>query len=413
MVRKILGGGAALACVAALLTFGAAPASSDTFPVTTTTDGGPGSLRAAVDLANANPGPDTIELGVGLTYELTLDGDDDSNVGGDLDSTEGALTIIGNGSTIRQTRPYRVLDHEPTDPLVLQDVTITGGDEDDNGGGVASDGPTTITDSVITGNRAVGYGGGVLADNDVITITRSTISNNTSGDQGGGVYSHDDLMTVVDSTISGNTSTDEGGGLFSVDELRITNSTITGNTAGDAGGGILGEGAELFTGEYVTITGNSAPSGANIDLEGGELGLFASVVADPQGGGDSCAGITTSSTAGYNYESGGDTCGFDAATDTADGPDPQLGALGANGGPTPTMLPATTSPLVDAIPTSDPGCTGADQRGVTRPQLGGCDIGAVELEAPAPTTTTTTAPTTSTTSATAAAVVVATPRFTG
>jgi hypothetical protein len=49
-----------------------------------------------------------------------------------------------------------------------------------------------------------------------------------------------------------------------------------------------------------------------------------------------------------------------------------------------TLLPAATSPLVDAIPAANCHDDGAasidtDQRGVARPQLGGCDIGAVEL----------------------------------
>lgn len=47
------------------------------------------------------------------------------------------------------------------------------------------------------------------------------------------------------------------------------------------------------------------------------------------------------------------------------------------------MLPLTGSVLIDAIPTAacDPTVT-VDQRGVTRPQIGGCDVGAVEVEAP-------------------------------
>ena len=85
-----------------------------------------------------------------------------------------------------------------------------------------------------------------------------------------------------------------------------------------------------------------------------------------------------------------DTCGFDQATDDVATPnDPGLGTLGANGGPTQTMLPQPESPVIDAIPAA--ACqTGVasgitvDQRGVTRPQGPGCDIGAVEVEVPAP-----------------------------
>jgi hypothetical protein len=53
-----------------------------------------------------------------------------------------------------------------------------------------------------------------------------------------------------------------------------------------------------------------------------------------------------------------------------------LGPLQNNGGPTDTMLPAAVSPVIN---TGDPAaCQADDQRGVVRPQAGGCDIGAAE-----------------------------------
>ena len=70
--------------------------------------------------------------------------------------------------------------------------------------------------------------------------------------------------------------------------------------------------------------------------------------------------------------------------------DPKLGALlVANGGLTPTQLPQSTSPLLDAIPmaacqTGPAAGVGVDQRGVTRPQGPGCDIGSVEIEVAVP-----------------------------
>ena len=59
-----------------------------------------------------------------------------------------------------------------------------------------------------------------------------------------------------------------------------------------------------------------------------------------------------------------------------------LGGLEDNGGPTKTRALKLGSPAVNAVPSSDPACTGTDQRGVTRPQPPGsdCDIGAFELE---------------------------------
>jgi hypothetical protein len=54
--------------------------------------------------------------------------------------------------------------------------------------------------------------------------------------------------------------------------------------------------------------------------------------------------------------------------------------LADNGGPTLTHTLVLGSPAIDAIPATDQGCTGVNQRGVPRPQGTGCDIGAVEVE---------------------------------
>ena len=56
-----------------------------------------------------------------------------------------------------------------------------------------------------------------------------------------------------------------------------------------------------------------------------------------------------------------------------------LGPLRDNGGPTETHALKARSPAVNAIPSADPDCTGTDQRGISRPQGAGCDIGAFEL----------------------------------
>jgi hypothetical protein len=53
------------------------------------------------------------------------------------------------------------------------------------------------------------------------------------------------------------------------------------------------------------------------------------------------------------------------------------------------MLPAATSPLLDAVPVAGCQADGAegittDQRGITRPQGAGCDVGAVEVVVTAP-----------------------------
>src|SRR5260370_208895 len=69
------------------------------------------------------------------------------------------------------------------------------------------------------------------------------------------------------------------------------------------------------------------------------------------------------------------TCAF-SAPGSINNTDPRLPPLGAYGGPTLTMALLPGSPAMDA---ANPAyCPPADQRGVPRPQGGGCDIGAVE-----------------------------------
>lgn len=79
----------------------------------------------------------------------------------------------------------------------------------------------------------------------------------------------------------------------------------------------------------------------------------------------------------------------DNSCNVAMGPDPLLGPLQDNGGPTPTRYPGRGSPVIDAAP-CDPSVT-VDQRGAPRPQDGiidgpvTCDIGSVEVAPREPT----------------------------
>jgi hypothetical protein len=66
--------------------------------------------------------------------------------------------------------------------------------------------------------------------------------------------------------------------------------------------------------------------------------------------------------------------------------DPLLGLLRDNGGPTQTMALLTGTPAIDAGSLAD--CPATDQRGVSRPQGAGCDIGSFESTGGEPTTTT-------------------------
>lgn len=307
------------------------------------------------------------------------------------------LTLDGAGFTITQLCPNeRVLQTDGD--LTLLNVTITGGALDSSSGGgiLLGNGGTpslVVRGSTISGNRAGGGGSGGGIDGQTtgtILIEDSTVSGNVAGDTGGGVRTFGDSLTIVRSTISGNSANGDGGGIDTSQggPLTLVNSTVVDNSVpGDGfGGGIIGDDVTLV---YSTITSNAAANGANLALQSGDGEVFApfgSVIAQPLGGGANClfSGGPSTVSAGYNFSDDG-SCALLGATDRQGAGDPLLGALGANGGPTLTRLPATTSPLVDAIPVGACRADGAsdvttDQRGVTRPQMGGCDIGAVEIE---------------------------------
>jgi hypothetical protein len=198
--------------------------------------------------------------------------------------------------------------------------------------------------------------------------------------------------TVVDSTVT----RVAGPGIAATAELGVAFSTIT------ATGRAVGAGS-VETSDVVDLGGVRILDGAfdptsQVLADSARVRLFGTVVADPNAGVVNCRGVDTGVVESLGYDRADDTtCGLTGVGDLQQvGFDPQLGALADNGGPTFTLLPSPTSPLVDAIPfaacASGPaaGIT-TDQRGLPRAAFGGCDVGAVELQpdppAPEPTFT--------------------------
>src|SRR6185369_17689658 len=166
-------------------------------------------------------------------------------------------------------------------------------------------------------------------------------------------------VTLTESTVSGCTD-----GITTSGNVTVTNSTVANATANG-----------IITGNTVTMSFASIiHNGTGVHANG--LVSNASVIAKSTTA--DCVLVATTSQ-GYNF-GGGATCGFNQSTDRNNAGDPRLGSLRSNGGPTPTMLPAASSPLVNKIPKFQCSKTN-DQRGVTRPQGTNCDIGAVEINA--------------------------------
>jgi len=393
----------------------------------------------AVDACTAGSGADTITVPAG-TYALT---DGELSIGTDMTiSGAGAASTIVDGGD--NGRVFFITD--PTATVVINDLTVqngTSGDgggilvngdltidnvvvqdsfADGDGGGifVETDGTLTATNCEVSGNEAADDGGGIANEGpDTLNLSGCTVSGNHASNNGGGIANNFEATGVIDSsTISGNTADGDGGGVSNdqccdAAPLVITNSTISGNTTGDDGGGMeIEDGAATFT--NVTFSGNTAPdsggglivdldssaaltnvtisnntansdSGGGLNVDGTATLLNTIVAANPDG--DDCLVEGTLTSNGHNLDSDA-TCGF-AGTGDQSGVDPLLAALALNApGSTETHALTADSPAVDTA--DDDGCPAGDQRGVDRPQDGNqdgtavCDIGAYELEAPAP-----------------------------
>ncbi len=258
----------------------------------------------------------------------------------------------------------------------LSKLTVSGNTA---GGGVRNQGATathlTLNGSTVVGNTATNGGGisngGVGA---VIDIRSTSIAANTASVSGGGVFNNG-IMTVSGSTLNGNQARSGGGIDHFGGNLSLTNDTLSGNAASDNGGGLYNRGAAILT--NVTFSGNTANgpgTGGNIFNDTAQIALRNTIVANSDGDGNcfNSDGFVTSS--GHNLDSG-NTCGFVSPGDLT-ATDPMLGPLHANGGPTLTHALLPDSPAIDHA--NRLSCPVMDQRGVSRPQGSGCDIGAFE-----------------------------------
>lgn len=374
---------AALLCAVFLSLAGTATA--NTFTVTTTDDDvgtcdpGDCSVREALAAAQANPGEDTVNIPAGH-YVLTngeLQTDDFDNTTNIVGHSARDTIIDANG----QSRVYFVNDGT----VNLSHLTITGGvaagddpDASGEGGGIFFDGQQMNLDHVaVVGNQALsqpdfgGQGGGIFAD-EAVTMTNSVVSGNIadgtggtfSGGQGGGIFANEpvDLTNV---TVSDNVAKpaspnaafphSQGGGIFVNEDSPFKHVTIAGNSASgdDAGGGVFINSATTFR--------NTIVAGNTVD-------------GTPQ----NCVQNDSVIEEGHNLQ-GTTDCGFTAPGDITG--DALLGGLANNGGETDTRALLTGSPAIDHADSAV--CAATDQRDLPRPALGGCDIGAFELQ-PAP-----------------------------
>jgi hypothetical protein len=244
-------------------------------------------------------------------------------------------------------------------------------------------------DALATGATA----GGGIANGGTLTLNNSTISGNAAYDQGGGIYNFGSLI-LNNSTVSHNTTTanfnfNGGGGILNANasSLILNNSTVSGNSTSGffegGGGGILNwQGTVILNNSTFSNNASSTKGGGIDNSYGGVVILRNTIVAgNTSSSGADCSGSLGSS--GYNLVGNLSGCSFAAAAGDITDTDPLLGSLQDNGGLTFTHALLPQSSAIDAGNIA--GCTDqdgnpiiTDQRGVTRPQGIGCDIGAYE-----------------------------------
>ncbi|MBV6393172.1 MAG: hypothetical protein KPEEDBHJ_02408 [Anaerolineales bacterium] len=357
-------------------------------------------LREAITNANNDDQSGSTDCAAGSGADvITFAANYTITLGSQLPAVTSQITITGNGAanTIVQANAapnvatYRVFEVSATGNLTLDGLTVRHGrcngscaTNSNSGGGILNIGGTvTVTDSALSGNSANSGGGIYNNNNGTVAVTNSALSGNIAG-YGGGIYSDNySTVTVANSTISGNSATaSSGGGIFNYYQstLTVTNSTLSGNSTTYRGGGIYNAFTGTATVTNSTLSGNSADNfGGGIYNNVGTLNYSNTIIANSAGG-DCINGGTIGANANNLVEDGSCSASLSG--------DPNLGPLQDNGGPTQTHALLTGSAAIDAgdaTTCAAPPVNNLDQRGVTRPQGAGCDIGSYELDASFPT----------------------------
>ncbi|HMJ14292.1 MAG TPA: choice-of-anchor Q domain-containing protein [Polyangiaceae bacterium] len=282
-----------------------------TLSVTTTRDGGEGSLRAAIARANSLDGDLVrIELSPGV-YELTrCGGDDDTNAEGDLDIINDNYVVIqgtGPGVVIRQTcAGERVLDARAIGRVTFTNLTLTGGSVMGTplqpsavGGAIRSQGEIVLDSVTVTGNSATAINGAGAAGGGVWVMYSLSVQNSTF--TANSVRGGDGLPGREGGHATGGAAVVSG-------HLTVTSSQANGNHARGGNGGpgencqFGGPGGEALGGAFAQTSGGWELQMSNLQLRantarGGDAGGFptsgpcsALPTADPEPAGDAQGG---------------------------------------------------------------------------------------------------------------------------
>jgi len=327
-----------------------------------TTDANGVTLTADDINSNGNGNSYSVLLAVNVSNAAVLDGF--VITGGNADGNSEPLNQGGGMYAVNSS-------------AVIRNSSFIGNFADSRGGGIfGSISGSRVTNCYFSGNTS-GRGGGMhLVDSDEMVLEDCTFSDNLGLYRAGGLSLRNSDVRVSSSTFSGNRAFDgmswgDGGGLFTeLSSPVLTNCTFSGNRA-YYGGGMYNDGqaAKVIN---CTFSGNAADVGSGLRVYNGTPEVKNCIFWNDGGGNEivenSAVAVVTRSVVRGGFPSG-------SSIITAD---PKLGPLADNGGLTLTHALLPGSSALDRGTSA--GAPSTDQRGVSRPQGSGYDIGAFELE---------------------------------
>jgi predicted outer membrane repeat protein len=261
--------------------------------VNTLADSGAGSLRAAIQNADAGSHSDKFAINFGVTgtidlqsplpdlnnniaiqgpgaSSLTVERAAGTSFASALVTVDAGQTASLSGLTITNGNAGGILNNGT---LAVTNCVVSGNSAT-LGGGIRNEGAVTVSGCTLSGNTAYLPGtifgaGGALLNDGTATVTNSMVSGNFAL-AGGGLYNAGDGMTVSGSTLSDNTAYNVGGGIIDIGtSLTITGSTLCHNSAGVEGGGILIYGSNVSIASTTFSCNSAGQKGGAIDNAGG------------------------------------------------------------------------------------------------------------------------------------------------
>ncbi|MCF6288910.1 MAG: right-handed parallel beta-helix repeat-containing protein [Proteobacteria bacterium] len=348
------------------------------------------SLRAAIIEANAMASSDSITIPAGI-YLLTITGDDNSAMQGDLDIFGSELIITGAGmdDTLIDGNGIDRIFEVINSIVTIQNLTLS------NGGDIAATvhgGAMLVTGNETQGlninavrfeNNRANAGGALYINIAPVIISNSIFTNNTTvalgvtNSFGPAINANWGDVKISSSVIKNNLY---GG--YAVRSQRGTLEVLNSTFSNNAGGGIRTTNSDALI-KFSTFVDNGSRNLSHYSFDGGTSVQIGYSVLQTTASTNCDMVVSLPVSLGYNVANDS-SCGL-GGTGDMESTDAQLGVLANNGGMTATHKPAITSPAINQIPLVD--CLDnfgvplvVDQRGFIRPFDSMCDIGALEVD---------------------------------